>query len=159
MGEVSRSESPRASLGRYAVATLVAWLSASTLDFLINAVILGTDFKTTAGYWRPQAELQQLVPVGRLAFLVTVVAYGLIVRYLLRSVNLISGLALGGCLGLSAIAGVTLGMYSVVAWPPRMLIAWGLQGALNAVLIGAIFGVICRDRPALPLSPTGERAG
>ena len=151
MDDFSRSEArARASLGRFLLAILVAWFAASVLDFLINAVLLGTDFKTTAGYWRPPAELQELVPLGRLAFLVTVIAYGLVVRYLLRSVNLVAGLALGGCLALSAFAGVTLGMYSVVTWPPRMLLAWGLQGALNALLIGAVFGLMCRDRSVAP---------
>ena len=135
-------------MGRFAAAVLVAWVGATVLDFVINALILGTDFKATAGYWRPASELRELVPIGRLAFLVTVVAYGLIVRYLLRTVSLASGLALGTCLALSAFAGVTLGMYSVVAWPPKMLIAWGLQGALNALLIGAVFGVLCRDPAA-----------
>jgi hypothetical protein len=151
MEHLSSSDAPprvRPSTGRFVIAVLVAWLAATVLDFVINALILGTDFKATAGYWRPASELQALVPVGRLAFLVTVVAYGLIARYLLRALNLRSGLALGACLALSAFAGVTLGMYSVVAWPPKMLIAWGLQGALNALLIGAVFGVLCRDKSA-----------
>ena len=82
--------------------------------------------------------------MGRLAFLVTVVCYGLILRYLVKEVSLRSGLLLGCALGASSLAGVTLGMYSLVSWPPKMLIAWGIQGALNAVLTCAIFGAMCR---------------
>jgi hypothetical protein len=136
----------RASWTRFGVATLVAWITATVADFVFNAVVLGTDFKATAGYWRPVEELRALIPVGRLAFLVTVVCYGLILRYLVKEVSVRSGLLLGCILGASSLAGVTLGMYSLVSWPPKMLIAWALQGALNAVLTCAIFGAICRPR-------------
>jgi hypothetical protein len=145
----------RASKTRFVLATLVAWVAATVADFIFNALFLGTDFKATQGYWRPVAELRALVPVGRLAFLVTVVCYGLVVRNLLKEVSLRSGVILGGLLAASSFAGVSLGIYSLVAWPPKVLIVWGIQGALNALLTCSIFGAMCqvpRDRaPATAL--------
>jgi hypothetical protein len=121
---------------------LLAWAATSVVtlvaDVVLNAVVFRDVYGRAAPFLLPAAELNARVALGWLALLAIVAAMGLLfAQGGWRGAR--SGLRFGALLAIAGVAGVA-GIASIVPWPAELLVAIGVQQAVNALLLGLLFG-------------------
>lgn len=131
---------------RFVAATIVSFFAIIILDFLVNGVFLQGDFESTQQYWLPSEELFRRIPLGWLSMLMTIVLYGLVYLRFGGGSGPRQGLRFGLWLGAAAAIPGPLGLYALVPWPMKMILAWTMTWFVNLVLIGLVFGRLYRPR-------------
>jgi hypothetical protein len=140
---------------------LLAWAATSAVtlvaDVVLNAVVFRDVYGRAASFLLAAAELNARVALGWLALLAIVAAMGLLfAQGGWRGAR--GGLRFGALLAIAGVAGVA-GIASIVPWPAELLVAIGVQQAVNALLLGLVFGwlypgrsVAARQGGAMPAS-------
>lgn len=125
------------------VAIFISW---QILDFLIHAVLLGSQYEMTQHLWRPMDEMNNLLMA--LVSLVSAIAFVLIYTQFFAVKNLSTGFQYGLIFGIGVGFSMGFGTYSVQ--PISGTIAWGwfLGTVVEAIVAGLILGAIVKDQPA-----------
>jgi hypothetical protein len=125
---------------RYFLAVGVTALLTLVADVLLNAVVFRQVYREAASLLRPAKELNALVPLGWTSLLLITGGFGILfARSTWRGLG--AGLRFGALLAAIGVAGVA-GIVSVVAWPFALLLVIGVQQVVNAMLLGAVFGLL-----------------
>jgi hypothetical protein len=132
---------------RFLGATVAAWLGILVLDAMINGIFLAGDFEATAGHWLPSDELFRRIPLGWLSMLLSVVLFGYVFIRFGDGCGARNGLRFALWIGTALAAPGPLGLYALVPWPMKMILAWSTQWFINMVVIGLMFGWIYRPGP------------
>ena len=122
------------------VAVFLAW---SVLDFVIHGVLLASTYEATAEMWRPMDEMN--MPLMYAVTLVFTVCFVLIFALLVERRSLSSGILYGTLFGLAT--GVSMGYGSYTYMPIPLLLAnsWFAGVLVEAIVAGAIAGLIMKN--------------
>jgi hypothetical protein len=122
------------------IAVFIAW---SILDFIIHGVLLQSTYEATANLWRPMEEMKMsLMYIVTLLFTACfVVIYGL----LIKEKSLVSGIKFGALFGLATGISMGFGSYSYMPIPLVLAWSWFLGTLAQAIVAGAITGVMVRS--------------
>jgi hypothetical protein len=129
---------------RFFVAVLVAFVAATILDILLNAVMLRGAWIASAQCWRPPAEMNRLVGLGWASMLFVIVCQSAIFARA-RWQGLGRGLEFRSWLGIAAFVGVACGISSVVAWPMKLIMSMAIQQLINNLITGCSLGWLYRN--------------
>jgi hypothetical protein len=132
------NEFRQGSLTRVALTALAAWVAFLTVDFVSHGMVLSGYWRSTAGYWRPPAELFHLISVGYVS--AAIYCSGLcwlFVRFHPATSGVKNGIRLGVVVGLIFSTSSTLGAFSVFRMPFSAVVLWSLVGTLESVAAGA----------------------
>ena len=120
-------------------AVLVAFVAAIAFDILLNAILLRGDWSASVQCWRPQAEMNRLVPLGWGSMLLAMLFQSIVfARTNWRGIG--RGLEFGFWLGAAAFVGVAAGINSVVAWPTKLIMGMAIQQLVNNLVMGFSLG-------------------
>jgi len=124
---------------RLVAVLLLAWFAVVGVDFFIHAGVLARLYVDAGPFVLPAERAFALIPVGYLSYLVLT---GLLL-WLATSLGvrgwkpgLVFGLKCGGLLGLST----ALGLISIAAASPILLIGWGIAQAVEVSIAGLVIG-------------------
>lgn len=131
---------------RFVGATVATWITILVLDALINGIFLAGDFEATSRYWLPFDELFRRIPLGWLSMLLSVTLFGYAFIRFGDGQGARNGLRFGLWLGAAMALPGPLGLYALVPWPMKMILAWTAQWFVNVLVIGGMFGWIYRSR-------------
>ena len=131
-------------LTRCMFAILGSCLTIMAVDFLTHHLLLGHFYHAHAAWWRPEAQMQALIPFLfasqlTLAILLTAVyAKG----YEAGKGGIGQGMRFGFLMGMVLQLPKQLMLYFVYPYPVSLLIIWGMGGLMETVLAGAVIGLL-----------------
>jgi hypothetical protein len=121
------------------VTLLLAWFAVIGVDFFIHAGVLARLYVDAGPFVLPPERAFALIPIGYLSYLALVgLMVWLAVNLGVRSwrQGLVFGLKCGVLLGLS----FALGLLSIAAARPLLLIGWGIAQAVEMGVAGLVIG-------------------
>lgn len=117
----------------------LAWFAVISVDFLMNAGLLGPFLDWEQAGFLPLTKMFQYIPLGYAAFLVwTILFLWLMLR--LDVIGARSGALFGAKVGILMAAAGLLGEMSVYSFPKTMLLCFALDKALYCIVLGAVIG-------------------
>jgi hypothetical protein len=129
--------------GRFAVATLMAWLLFLTIDFLAHAVLLSSFWAQNLTALRSKDDLFRLIPFGYSSFLILTLLFGWLYSRLFKTDgNAQKGLAFGAICGGSLALAIFLSWYSFLNLPPLFLFLASLVYFVEIMGVGFVFGYL-----------------
>ena len=132
------------SLKRWAVATVGAFVVFFVAGYAIHHVWLGGFYKANPGWWRPEADMQRLMPlmtIGQLllaALLTVVYSRG----YERGKGGLGQGLRFGVLMGLLFGVPNSLMHYVVYPYPMSLILNWFIGGLAEMTAAGTVIGAL-----------------
>ncbi len=131
---------------RAALAVLAIFITWSVLDFVIHGVLLMPIYAATASLWRPMEEMNR--PMMMVVTLVTAVCFVAIYALLMEKKSLATGLKFGALFGVASGVSMGFGSYSYMPIPWSLAAAWFLGVFVEAVVAGALAGMMVKSRTA-----------
>ena len=131
---------------RWLLASLAVLVVIAALDMFINAVLLSGLYHQTASVWRPAEEMQRMMWLFGLGYLVIAPFFTLIYTkgYEPAKPGLGQGLRYGLCMGLVLSVLSSLVWYTVLPIPGVLAFYWFLGGMAESIAAGAAAGLIYR---------------
>ena len=132
------------NLKRWAVATVAAFVAIWVLDFYIHHVWLGPFYHAHAAWWRPEAQMQSLLPIMFLSELILAGLLALVYArgYELGKGTVSQGLRFGALVGLLLALPRNLIAYVIYPYPGDLIVSWIVGDLVMVTLAGAIIGSI-----------------
>ena len=129
---------------RWIVASLVAFIIISVLEYTFHNHCLKTLYEATASLWRPEAEMSKLVPYGMLLHLAVAFLLGYIYArgYQDKSSRLGEGVRFGLILGLFTSLPMAGWSYIAMPVPFQLALYWFLMGMVEFLIVGGVIGLI-----------------
>jgi hypothetical protein len=133
-------------LKRSIAAVIAIFLVWQILDFVIHGVLLMETYSQTAELWRPMQEMKRglMMVVGLISAVCFVTAYALLVN----PKSIASGIKYGLILGLGTGISMGYGTYSYMPIPYHLALSWFVATVVQAVIAGALLGLIVKPLPA-----------
>ena len=127
-----------ASLGTFAVIFI--------LEMIIHGILLEGIYKQTASVWRPEADIQRLMWLMWLGYLIFAPFFALIYikGYEEGKSGVGQGIRYGVYMGFVLSAMQSLGWYTVLPIPAVLAFYWFVAGMVESVAAGITVGVIYR---------------
>ena len=131
-------------------ATVGGFVVLAASDFIIHQVWLGDFYRAHVGWWRPEAEMQPLMPF---LFASNVVLAGLLAGiyskgYEAGKGGVGQGFRFGVLMGLALYLPKVLMSYVVYPYPVSLLANWFMGGILEVTLAGMVIGALYKPKKA-----------
>lgn len=127
---------------RIVIAAVVIFVVWAALDFVIHGVILGSAYAATPQLWRPMAEMK--LAVMYVATLIAALTFAGVYGWLIAPKSVAIGLRYGLLFGIGAGVAMGYGSYAVMPIPYEMALGWFLGTVVEAVVAGALAGLIIK---------------
>lgn len=135
--------SKKSLLLRTIVASIVVFFVWSLLDMVIHQYLLRDAYEATAHLWRPEAEMKMT--------LISVVTFGycacmaIIYAYMVAPKSLAAAIKFGFWFGLATAIVTGLAPHAYTPLPLNIALSWFVVTVIQAVVSGAIIGVIVKE--------------
>jgi hypothetical protein len=123
--------------------TLVVFIAWYAMDFIIHAVLLKSQYESTAHLWRPEGEMKMV-----LMFIVTLIAAFAFVEIFARFLakrGPTEGLKYGLWFGIATGIPMGYGSYSVMPIPYALAFGWFLGSLVESMVGGFIAGTMIKE--------------
>lgn len=127
----------------FAISVIVGFIFVFLYDWLVHGVLLMETYNQTAQLWRPQAEMQQYMPVmlGVQIAIVVVLAWIFTRHYEGKGVG--EGIRFGSYMGV--LLGIAMaGFYAYMPIPAFLAGAWFAASLVEMIGLGVIFALCYR---------------
>ena len=130
------------NLKRWAMATVGAFVVIFATEFVIHHMWLGEFYHAHASWWRPEAEMQSMMPLRLLAQLIFATLLALVYAkgYERGKGGLGQGFRFGLLVGLFLLLPHTLMTCVVYPYPLFLIQSWFIGGLAEVVLAGLVIG-------------------
>ena len=128
-------------------AVVAAFVVLVPVDFLIHEVWLGGFYRQHPEWWLPAAEMKARMPFMFLSHLALALFLALVYAkgYEEDKGRLSQGVRFGIVIGLLLQVPKQLMLYFVYPYPVSLLMAWGVGGLVETMLVGAALGALYRE--------------
>ena len=134
------------NIKRFIIASVVVFVAASILGFLIHNVILMGTYESLTGIWRAKADMTSLMwimyPVG----LVVSFLFVYIFTKGYEGKGILEGLRYGIWIGLFVNLPAAFSQYVVYPIPFSLAIQWFIYGMLEFIIIGLVAAAIYKPK-------------
>jgi hypothetical protein len=129
---------------KFLIASAVLFVVISALEFVINGVLLSGMYKQLSALWRPEAEMQQMMFLFWAGYAASALLFTFIYTkgYEKTKGTLTQGLRYGFYIGLLLCLPSNLMWYAVLPIPAALALSWFAAGMVEALIAGAIVGLI-----------------
>ncbi|MBI3570646.1 MAG: hypothetical protein HY082_06030 [Gammaproteobacteria bacterium] len=128
-------------------ASIAVFVVIFIIEFIVNAVLLDGIYKQTASVWRPEADIQKMMWlfwVGYLIFAPVFVRI-YITGHEIGKNNIGQGLRYGTYMGLLIVIPMNLGWYAVLPIPAALSVYWMIAGMVEMIVAGITVSLIYRN--------------
>ncbi len=134
------------NIKRWLFASLAVLIVIAVLEMIINSVLLMGIYQQTASVWRPQEEIQRMMWLFWLGYLIFAPFFALIYTkgYEPNKPGLGQGLRYGLYMGVLLSAMQNLVWYAVLPIPGVLAFYWFLGGMVESIAAGVAVGLIYR---------------
>ncbi len=132
---------------RWLLASLAAFVVFGVLEFVIHGVLLDSLYKQTASVWRPEAEIERMMWLFWLSYLIMAPVFAFIYTqgYEAGKSGLAQGLRYGVYMGILLGVAHSLGWYVVLPIPGTLVVYWVISGWIEVVVAGIAVGLVYRN--------------
>jgi len=129
---------------RFVIAVACIFALWATLDLIIHGLILGQDYLSTMGLWRPITEMR----MGLIYFTVLIFATVFVTIYVrfFRERGITVAVQYGFILGLGIGISMGYGTYAVMPIPYKMALVWFLGTLFETTMGGLVLGAIIGEK-------------
>ncbi len=128
---------------RWLLASIVVLVVVFVLEFVVHGVLLSNIYKQTASVWRPEAEIQKMMWLFWVGYLIFAPVFTLIYvkGYESGKSGIGQGLRYGTYMGLLTGVAMTFGWYVVLPIPVLLAVYWAIAGFVETVAAGIAAGL------------------
>ena len=129
---------------RWLLASVAVFVEMMVLEFLIHGVLLADTYKQTASVWRPEKEMQQLMWIFWLGYLVFAPFFALIYvkGYEKGKPGLGQGIRCGLYVGAMLSVAHSFGWYVILPIPLALAFYWFVAILVEFIVAGAAAGLV-----------------
>lgn len=127
------------TIGYYVKLTLLAWLSMIGFDFFLHAGLLSRVYSQPSPFLLPLDRAFAFIPIGYISFLI----FGIFLLWLMLKLKLQGwkqGAIFGTKVGVLTWGAFSIGLFSIAAVPPTLLLAWFFGQAIELGIAGGVIG-------------------
>ncbi|MBI3897817.1 MAG: hypothetical protein HY308_05895 [Gammaproteobacteria bacterium] len=138
--------STKTNMKRWLLAALGAFVMYVVLQTVLHGMLLSDLYQQTASVWRSETEMQRLMWVLWLSYLIASLAFAFIYTkgYEPGKSGLGQGLRFGFLMGLFIASLQSLGHYFSLPVPCELVIYWFVGGLVITTITGGVVGLIYR---------------
>lgn len=129
---------------RFALSTIVVYLTWSIMDFLIHGVFLQQVYETTSHLWRPELEMK--MGVMQLVVFLNALLFNILLLKFSSDISLRKASLFGLVYGASVGLGMGYGTYAVMPIPYILAMSWFFGTVAETVAGGVLVGLIHREK-------------
>ena len=133
------------SMIRFALAALAVFVFTFLFDFLVHGVLLQQTYKDLASIWRPEAEMQSLMPLMTLVQALMALVLAFIFTRNFEDKGIGEGARYGFYMGVF-LAVPQIGAYVFMPIPVSLAAAWAGQAIAWGLLAGIILSLIYKEK-------------
>ena len=129
---------------KLAKTVIAAFASIFVMELLIHQVWLGPFYRAHAQWWRPQAEMESLMPLMSVAQFVLALLLTLIYAkgYEKGKGTAEQGARFGLLIGALLMVPTSLMNYVIYPYPSSLILSWLVAGILEVTVAGAVIGAV-----------------
>jgi len=133
---------------RWLLGSLAVFVVIMVLESIVNGVLLKDIYMQTATVWRPEADMQKMMWLFWIGYLVFALMFTLIYSkgYEKKKDDLGQGLRYGLYVGVLTSIPMSLTWYVVLPIPGTLALYWTIAGIVEMLVAGAAVGFIYRHK-------------
>ena len=127
---------------KWIITSLVVFVAATFMDFIINVLILGGAYEATSHLWRPEAEMNQMMWIMWLSGLIWAFLFVFIFAKGYEGRGIMEGVRFGLVIGIFFMFSMSLGNYAVMPIPFSLAAYWFVLGVIEIVILGVLAALL-----------------
>lgn len=126
------------------IASVAVFIAFFAVEFVVHGLCLSGIYQETAALWRPEAEMQKMMWLMWLGYLIFSPVWVCIYSkgYEEGKSGLGQGLRFGALMGLMLAPMMALGWYAVLPIPCELAVYWLVAGFIEYLILGAVVGLV-----------------
>ncbi len=126
------------------IASIAVFIVFFILDFVLHGILLKDIYQQTAAVWRPEAEMQSLMWLMWVGYVIFAPVFVIIYSkgYDPGKAGLGQGIKFGFLIGILISSLSSLTWYAVLPIPAILCIYWFLGGMVQMIVAGAVVGLL-----------------
>jgi hypothetical protein len=133
---------------KWVITSVVVFIAAQILEFIIHYLILGGTYQATSHLWRPEAEMNQMMWMMWLTGLIWAFLFVYIFAKGYEGRGIMEGVRFGLLIGLFYSLPMSLGSYVTIPMPFSLALNWFIFGMIEIVVLGVLAALIYK--PVIP---------
>ncbi|UCF65425.1 MAG: DUF1761 domain-containing protein [bacterium] len=138
---------------KWIITSVVVFVVAQILEFIIHYLILGSTYQATAHLWRPEAEMNQMMWMMWLTGLIWAFIFVYIFAKGYEGRGVMEGVRFGFVIGLFYSLPMSLGSYVTIAMPFSLALNWFVFGMIEIIILGIVAALLYK-----PVTPAEKVA-
>ncbi|MCK4547173.1 MAG: hypothetical protein KAW17_07000 [Candidatus Eisenbacteria sp.] len=133
---------------RFWLAAVVIFVAFMVMDMIVHGVLLSGLYEETASAWRPEAEMQRLMPIMWVTTLVLAIMFVVIFLKGYENKGIAEGIRYGTYIGLLLSIPMSFGIYAICPILFRLALYWFIASMVEMIIAGTLAAVLYRPREA-----------
>ncbi len=139
---------------RWIITSLVVFVAAVILDYLIHVVLLSGAYEATSHLWRSEQEMGSMMWMMWLSSLVWAFIFVYIFAKGYEGRGVMEGVRFGLLIGVFFSLPMALGSYASMPMPFSLAVGWFVYGVIETIILGILAALIYK--PASATASTAE---
>jgi hypothetical protein len=127
---------------KWVITSLVIFVVATLLDFVIHMLILGGAYEATSHIWRPEAEMNSMMWFMWLSGLIWSFLFVYIFAKGYEGRGIMEGVRFGLVIGLFFMISMSLGNYVTLPIPFSLALYWFIFGVIEIIILGILASIL-----------------
>jgi hypothetical protein len=127
---------------KWVITSLVIFVVATLLDFIIHMLILGGAYEATSHIWRPEAEMNSMMWFMWLSGLIWSFLFVYIFAKGYEGRGIMEGVRFGLVIGLFFMISMSLGNYVTLPIPFSLALYWFIFGVIEIIILGILASIL-----------------
>jgi len=141
---------------KWIIASVVVFVVAQILEFIIHYLILGGSYQATAHLWRPTEEMNQMMWLMWLTGLIWAFIFVYIFAKGYENRGVMEGVRFGLIIGLFYSLPMSLGSYATMPIPFSLALNWFIFGMIEIIILGIMAALLYK--PVTPAKAGAKTA-
>ena len=133
---------------KWIITSLVVFVAATFMDFIINVLILGGAYEATSHLWRPEVEMKQMMWIMWLSGLIWSFLFVYVFAKGYEGRGIMEGVRFGLIIGIFFTLPMSLGSYSFMPIPFSLAASWFITGVIEIVILGVLAALLYKPAAA-----------
>ena len=130
------------NIKKWVITSLVIFVAAQILEFIIHYLILGGAYQATSHLWRPDEEMNQMMWLMYLTGLVWAFLFVYIFAKGYEGRGIMEGVRFGLIIGVFSSLPMSLGNYVTVPIPFSLALNWFIFGMIEITILGVLAALL-----------------
>ena len=127
---------------KWIITSLVVFVAATILDFIIHVLILSEAYEATSHLWRPEAEMNQMMAIMWFSGLIFSFLFVFVFAKGYEGRGIMEGVRFGLIIGIFFMLPMSLGNYAAMPIPFSLALNWFILGIIEFIILGVLAALL-----------------